>query len=171
MSDFNTLLDRNAAFAAAFDKGDLPIPPNVKTIVLTCVDARVDPAHFLGLELGDALTMRTVGARLTETAITEAILLYWLLKLGSDGKVDLDLAVIGHTNCGMERLADPATAERFAAEVGSDVVASYAIGDLAATIRLDIERMKADPRLPEPMSISGHIYDVTTGKVTTLELG
>lgn len=171
MSDLTNLLERNAAFAETFDKGDLPIPPNIKTIILTCVDARVDPAHFLGLDLGDALTLRTVGARLTETAITEAILLYWLLKLGSEGKVDLDLAVIGHTNCGMQRLADPQVAQRFAEHVGSDVVATYAIGDLAATIRLDIERMKADLRLPKTMSISGHIYDVTNGEVTTLELG
>lgn len=168
MPDFADLLERNAAFADAFDKGGLPIPPNIKTIVLTCVDARVDPAHYLGLELGDALTMRTVGARLTDTAINEAILLYWLIKFGSEGAVDLDLAVIGHTNCGMQRLADPEAAARFAEKVGSDVVDTYAIADLAATIRLDIEKLAANPRFPDAMSVSGHIYDVTTGRVSAV---
>lgn len=166
MSDLDTLLERNAAFASTFDKGDLPIPPKVNTIVLTCVDARVDPAHFLGLDLGDALVLRTPGARLTDTAVDEAILLYWLLKFGSKGEVDLDLAVIGHTDCGMQRLADPQTAERFAEVVGSDVVAAHAIGDLAATLRLDIEKVTSDLRLPEAMSVTGHIYDVKTGLVS-----
>ncbi len=165
LSDFADLLARNAAFAASFDEGDLPIPPNVKTIILTCVDARVDPAHFLGLELGDALTMRTVGARVTDAAVDEAVLLYWLVKFGSQGAIDLGLAVIGHTDCGMRRLADPETATKFAEKVGSDVVAAYAIGDLAATIRLDIEKITSDLRFPAAMSVSGYIYDVKSGLV------
>ncbi len=55
MSDLDILYDRNEGFARTFDQGDLPILPRRPTIVLTCVDSRVDPAHFLGLELGDTL--------------------------------------------------------------------------------------------------------------------
>ena len=165
MSDFAELLDRNAAFAATFDKGDLPIPPKVGTIVLTCVDARVDPAHYLGLELGDALTIRTVGAKLTDAAITEVELLYWLVNLGSQGATDLDLAVIGHTNCGMQRLIEPEAAAFFAEKLGDEVVSTYAIDDLAARISADIARLRSDARFPSAMTVTGHIYDVKTGRV------
>lgn len=168
MSDLDTLQERNAAFAAGFDKGDLPIPPTIKTIILTCVDARVDPAHYFGLELGDALTLRTVGARTTDTAITELALLYWLVKGGSGGAVDLDVAVIGHTDCGMAKLADPDTAGRFSERLGQDVVDTYAIGDTEETVRSDVSALIADDRIPEVMSASGHVYDVKTGRVTTV---
>ena len=169
MADLSTLLERNAEFAASFDKGDLPIPPNVKTIIVTCVDARVDPAHYLGLELGDALTMRTVGARITEAAITEVALLYWLVKGGSGDAVDLSVAVIGHTDCGMGKLADPEVAARFAAQLGQDVVDTYAIDDLDTTILADVARLMSDERKPEAMSVTAHVYDVKTGQVRTLE--
>ncbi len=61
MSDLDTLYDRNEGFARTFDLGDLPILPRRPTIVLICVDSRVDPAHFFGLELGDTLVLRNSG--------------------------------------------------------------------------------------------------------------
>ncbi len=66
MSDLDTLYDRNEGFTRTFDQGDLPILPRRPTIILTCVDARVDPAHFLGLELGDTLVLRNSGGRVTD---------------------------------------------------------------------------------------------------------
>ena len=68
MSDLDTLYDRNEEFARTFDQGDLPILPRHPTIVLTCVDSRVDPAHFLGLELGDTLVLRNSGGRVWSRA-------------------------------------------------------------------------------------------------------
>jgi carbonic anhydrase len=69
MPDVQTLVDRNLEFASSFDQGDLAIMPRLSTLVLTCVDARVDPAHILGLELGDAVVMRNVGGRVTDDVI------------------------------------------------------------------------------------------------------
>ena len=85
MSDLATVYERNAQFSQSFDQGDLAIKPNLATIVLTCVDARVDPAYFAGLELGDALVMRTVGGRATDTAILEVAVLWQLMKFALIG--------------------------------------------------------------------------------------
>jgi carbonic anhydrase len=63
---FTALLDRNQSFAEQFDAGDLAIRPRMSTIILTCLDARVDPAHLFGLELGDALVIRNAGGRVTK---------------------------------------------------------------------------------------------------------
>ena len=167
--DLTTLLDRNAAFAATFDKGDLPIAPTIKTLIVCCVDARVVPAHFLGLDVGDALTMRTVGARLTDTAITEIAILYWLLKGGSGGAVDLKVAVIGHTDCGMQKLMDPEVAARFASVLGQGAVDTYRIDDPEQTVIRDLATLMADERTPQALTATAHVYDVKTGTVKTLE--
>ena len=76
MSDLSTLYDRNAAFAETFDKGDLPIKPSLSTLILTCVDARVSPEHVAGVELGEALILRNVGARVTDTVCLEVAILW-----------------------------------------------------------------------------------------------
>ncbi len=169
MNDLTAFLERNAAFVESFDKGDLPIAPNFKTLVICCVDARVVPAYFLGLEPGDALTMRTVGARLTDTAITEIAVLYWLLKGASDGAVDLKVALIGHTQCGMQRLMDPDVAARFASVLGQEAVDTYRIDDPEQAIWRDLSKLMSDPRTPAALTATGHVYDVTTGEVKTLE--
>ncbi len=69
MADVETLIERNRDFARSFNQGDLAIRPRVSTLVVTCLDARVDPAHFFGLELGDAVVMRNIGGRVTDEII------------------------------------------------------------------------------------------------------
>ncbi len=81
MSDLDTLYDRNEEFSRTFDQGDLPILPRRPTIVLTCVDSRVDPAHFLGLELGDTLVMRNSGGRVTDDVEQGVALLAGMTRL------------------------------------------------------------------------------------------
>ncbi len=71
MSDLETLLDRNRSFAEQFEGGDLNIRPRMATILLTCVDARVDPAHLFGLGLGDALVIRNAGGRITPAVMED----------------------------------------------------------------------------------------------------
>ncbi len=167
MSDLEVLYERNGKFAASFDQGGLPMTPNLMTIVLTCVDARVDPAHFAGLGLGDALVLRTVGARATDTAILEVAVLWQLLKLGADGAdPDLGLAIVHHTNCGMARFAQPEVAQAVTGVFGTaDVVNTYAIADSHEAVREDVERAKAGPHTPRGLTVSGHLYDVTTGRL------
>ena len=65
MTDLATLLNQNRTFAESFGDGHLPISPRMSTILLTCLDARVDPAHFFGLGLGDALVIRNAASRVT----------------------------------------------------------------------------------------------------------
>ena len=67
MADVQTLIDGNLEFARSFNQGDLALLPRLSTLVLTCLDARVDPAHFLGLELGDAVVMRNIGGQFVES--------------------------------------------------------------------------------------------------------
>ncbi len=81
MSDLDTLYDRNEGFARTFDQGDLPILPRRSTIILTCADSRVDPAHFLGLELGDTLVLRNSGGRVTDNVEQDVALLSGMTRL------------------------------------------------------------------------------------------
>ena len=167
MSDTTTLYERNAGFAGGFDKGDLPIKPNLSTLILTCVDARVDPAHYAGLQLGDALTLRNVGARVTEAAALEASVLWALMTMASGSEPSLELTIIQHTQCGMARFADPEVAAKVTERFGTDeVVNTYAIASLEQSLADDVERLRANPVVPRNMKVSGHIYDIETGQLT-----
>ena len=70
-ADLTTLLDRNRSFAEQFAAGDLKILPRMSTILLTCIDARVDPAHVFGLGLGDAVVIRNAGGRITPAVMRD----------------------------------------------------------------------------------------------------
>ena len=165
MSDLTTLYERNAAFVETFNDGHLPIKPNIGTIILTCVDARVDPAHFAGLGIGDALVLRTVGGRATDTAILEVAMLWQLMKLGAGG-VDptLGLAIIHHNDCGMAKFAGPQVADAIAEVFGTrDVIDTYAISDERRSVVADVDRVMQSAVAPAGLTVSGHRYDVTTG--------
>ncbi len=108
---FTTLLDRNRCFAEQFEAGDLKISPRLSTIVLTCLDARVDPAHFFGLGLGDAVVIRNAGGRITPAVMRDLGILGVLAAAVSQPGTSPrrpGLVVIQHTDCGMSRLAYPA---------------------------------------------------------------
>src|SRR5215211_3426650 len=99
MSELATLLRANEAFAASFDRGDLQIAPAKPVLVLTCIDARLDPARMLGLEIGDAHVIRNAGGRTTDDAIRSATISSWLLGTR-------EFVVIHHTDCGMTKFTD-----------------------------------------------------------------
>jgi len=167
VSQSDELYVRNERFAASFDKGDLPIKPSLAMIILTCVDARVDPAHFAGLQLGDALVLRTAGARVTEAAGLEIGILWALMGMASGETPDLELAIIQHTRCGMARFAEPDVAAMVTEHFGSgDVVDTYAISDLDASLSADVERLRSQPNVPGELVVSGHIYDIASGRLT-----
>lgn len=167
MSDLGTLYERNAAFAAAFDKGELAITPNLTTVILTCMDARVDPAHIAGIELGDAFVMRTAGGRVTDSVATEISMLWELMTIVTGAEPSLELAIIEHTNCGMARFADPEISATIAERFGKvPVVATYAIGDMAGALGEDLARLRANDLVPRALRVSGHIYDITNGRLS-----
>ena len=167
MADLNTLYERNETFAASFDQGDLAIKPNLTTLILTCVDGRVDPAAYAGIELGDALVMRNVGARVTDAVALEVSILWALMSMASGGTPSIELTIIQHTKCGMARFADPEVAAKVTERFGTaDVVETYAIADLHDSLATDVARLRGNPTVPRELKVSGHIYDVETGVMT-----
>ncbi len=115
------LLERNRPFAQTFTGGELPIQPRFGQLVLSCIDARTDPAHYLGLEPGDAVVMRTLGGRVTDGAEQDIAVLVNLMTaiVGPDGP-RLDVLIVHHTDCGLERLADEGRRSKISQMSGID---------------------------------------------------
>ena len=167
-ADLAALLDSNRSFARQFKAGDLKSRPRRSTILLTCVDSRVDPAHFFGLELGDAFVIRNTGGRITPAVLTDLAVLGVLgANMPGPAAMQPELVVIHHTDCGMSRLAAPALQEQVAERRGLSVqeVAALAITDLTASVREDVERLRQAPGTPDQMVVSGFVYDVSNGTI------
>ena len=169
MSDLPQLLERNRQFTAHFADGELPIRPRLSTVVLTCLDARVDPAHLFDLQLGDALVIRNGGGRINPGVLTDLAVLGLLsAALPGDKAMTLELVILHHTDCGMSRFADPAAKQALANRLGieSDQVAeTMAITDPAQSVRDDIARLSRTPGLPDTLVVSGLVYDTAHGTV------
>lgn len=165
MSETTTLLDRNRTFAGTFEAGNLPIVPKMRTVVLACADARVDPVHIFGLELGDAVIIRNNGGRVTPAVIEEIATLAFMVAM-MDGETPgrFELVLVQHTQCGAERFADPEFQKSLKAKVGVDVSA-VAITDHELSLQDDVESLRNAPEIPNYVVVSGYIYDVQNGQV------
>ena len=165
MTDTQTLIDRNHDFASSFNQGDLPLLPRLSTLVLTCLDARVDPAHLLGLELGDAVVMRNIGGRVTDEVIEQIAILRALAEFA--GGVALEVAIVHHTDCGASRFANPEVRQRLgqAAGTGEAAIERLAITDPQTSVAEDLDRLRAAATLPDDLVVAGYVYDVTDGHV------
>src|SRR4029453_18358550 len=111
MGQLTSVVEANQRFAESFDQGDLEIPPARNIAVLTCIDARIDPARVLGLDIGDAHVIRNAGGRATDDAVRSLLISSWLLGTR-------EFLVIHHTDCGMGRFTDDAVAEIIAERSG-----------------------------------------------------
>ncbi len=163
-------LERNRAFAAAGGHQGSSVFPNLRLLVLTCLDPRVDPAHFLGLGLSDAMVVRNIGGRVSPEVINDVAFIGQLAEnLLPDGPL-FEVAVIHHTQCGTGALADDTFRRRYAERIGADETAlrDRAVLDPAATVRSDVECLRSAPALPRRVTVSGHVYDVVTGLVRTV---
>ncbi len=172
-SRMTPLLERNEQFARSYTPVPLALPA-AQVIVVTCLDHRVDPAITLGLRLGDAPVLRNAGGRVTQPVIEEIAYLAFLGRRLAGGQLPSDwsvgVAVIHHTECGTGLLADPGFRREASEATGVDEAAleASAVADPRTTVRRDVERLLASPLLPPGMSVSGHVYDVGTGRVTTV---
>jgi len=165
MSNTTTLLNRNRQFANDFSGADLPVLPKLRTVVLTCGDARVDPAHVLGLELGDAVVIRNNGGRVTQEVVAElAAMSFMVAKMDGEQRGPFEVVIIQHTQCGAERFADPGFQKVLKEYVGVDV-SSTAIADHELSLQEDVERLRNAPEVPGYIVVSGFIYDVKHGHV------
>ena len=152
-------LTRNADYAAAFDKGDLPIPPGQKAAVVTCMDARLDPARAFGLEEGDVHVIRNAGGVVTEDVLRSLVISQRLL--GTQ-----EVIVVHHTGCGMLTFRDDDVKDAIEADTGlRPPFALEAFPDLEEDVRQSVRRIEACPFLPVRDRVRGFVYAVETGRL------
>lgn len=163
-------LERNRAFAAAGGHEAAVVFPNLRLFVITCLDPRTDPAHFLGLELSDAMVVRNVGGRVTREVINDVAFIGQIAEsVLPDGPL-FEVAVIHHTQCGTGALADDDFRHRYAKRIGADesTLLERAVLEPAATVTRDVERLRSAPAISPRIAVSGHVYDVVSGLVETV---
>ena len=172
MTRMNPLLERNEQFARTYTPEALG-PPVAQLVAVTCLDHRVDPAIVLGLRLGDAPVIRNAGGRVTPAVIDDIAYLAFLAgQLFGDQLEDgrlFEVAVIHHTQCGTSLLADPGFRHQAAEATGLNEAAleAAAVADPHITVKADVERLLTSPLLAPTVSVSGHVYDIATGRLTT----
>jgi len=166
------LIERNERFARTYTP--LPLgPAAAQVVIVTCLDHRIDPAITLGLRLGDAPVIRNAGGRVTPAVIDDIAYLGFLAgQLFGDQAADdlFEVAVVHHTQCGTGFLADPGYRHRAAEATGLPETAleAAAVADPYTTVRADVGRLLAAPSLSPKVSVSGHVYDIATGRLTTV---
>jgi carbonic anhydrase len=166
----DTALERNRAFAATGGHRGAVVFPNLNLFVITCLDPRVDPAHFLGLGVSDAMVLRNVGGRVTPEVINDVAFIGQLAEnVLPDGPL-FEVAVIHHSQCGTGALADEDFRRRYAERIGVEqsTLHEHAVLDPAATVARDVERLRSAPAISPRIAVSGHVYDVVTGLVQTV---
>ena len=159
MTATDDALQRNAGYAEAFDKGDLPIPPASRLAVVACMDARLDVHGLLGLELGDAHVIRNAGGVVSDDALRSLVISQRLL--GTQ-----EIILIHHTDCGMLTFRDDDVKDAILADTGiRPAFALEAFGDLDQDVRQSIARIQANPFIPNKDQIRGFVYDCATGRL------
>ena len=173
------VMSANAAYVADFgDKGALPMPPGRHFAILTCMDARLDPAKYAGLAEGDAHVIRNAGGRASDDAIRSLVISYKLLGTR-------EWFVIHHTDCGMETFNNDIMADLLAGSLRTASVDEMGwhdsnagggttdgafvewltIGDQAKSVLADVQRIRNSSMVPGDIPIYGYIYDCKTGKL------
>jgi len=173
------VLDANARYAGSFGKkGELALPPARRFAILTCMDARLDPAKYAGLAEGDAHVIRNAGGRASDDAIRSLVISHKLLGTA-------EWFVVHHTNCGMELFSDEIMADLLAGSLktatyakagwanqdktGGSAEGSYVrwltIKDQTESVAEDVRRIRSHPLVPRDIPIYGYIYDVTSGRL------
>jgi carbonic anhydrase len=173
MSNIAPLLDRNQAFARTDARRHVtptPFLPRQNLYIVTCIDPRVDPAHFLGITPGDALVQRTIGGRVTPAVLRDIAYIAYVVESKAPQGPWFEVAVIHHTDCGTTLLADDQLRQGFAQRIGVDerTLNDTPVLDPARTVCTDVERVLWAEEIPMDVRASGHVYDVETGLVTTV---
>ena len=179
MSVHHEVLQANEEYAASFGaKSELALPPARQFAILTCMDARLDPAKYAGLSEGDAHVIRNAGGRASDDAIRSLVISYKLLGTA-------EWFVIHHSECGMEFFSNEVIRDLLESSLetaqlgpdgftdvgagpGSDAgkdIDFLTISDNARSVTEDVERIRNHPLVPDRIPIYGYIYDVKSGRL------
>jgi carbonic anhydrase len=160
MAILDEITTANERYAGGFAKGDLPMPPARRFAVVTCMDARLDPARFLGLEEGDAHVIRNAGGLVTDDALRSLCISHWLLGTR-------EAVVIGHTDCGMLTFTNEQLRDKLADEAAADAggVDFHPFSDLDGAVQESVARIHSSPLLPAGYSATGFVYHVDSGRL------
>ena len=177
------VITANQGDASSFGaKSDLALPPARRFAILTCMDARLDPAKYAGLSEGDAHVVRNAGGRATDDAIRSLVISHKLLGT-------LEWFVIHHTNCGMELFADEVIADLLDDDLGTAAfdgktwsnphhhgghaaghfIKWHTIKSQETSVAQDVRRIREHPLVPKSIPIYGYVYDVRTGRLNEVK--
>jgi carbonic anhydrase len=173
MTRLAPFLERNARIAIDHRPVALA-PPTAGVVVVSCLDHRLPPESFLGLEDGEAPVIRNAGGRVTAAVIQDVAFLAFLAEqLVGEPLPDslFEVAVIHHTQCGTGFLGDPTFRRQAAASTGlsETQLATSVVLDPTETVRHDVRRLLEAPEVSHRIGVSGHVYDLATGRLTTVE--
>ena len=173
------VLAANATYAASFgSKADLAIPPARRFAILTCMDARLDPARYAGLSEGDAHVIRNAGGRASDDAIRSLVISYKLLGTA-------EWFVVHHSDCGMEFFTDDVMRDLLASSLETAALGPtgfhdvgrgpgstegayidwLTISDRTRSVLDDVRRIRSHPLVPSRIPIYGYVYDVRSGRL------
>ena len=156
------LVAANAEYADGFDAGDLAAPPRRQLAVLTCMDARIVPHEVLGLDNGDVHVVRNAGGRATDDALRSLMVSTRLLGVRQ-------VAVMHHTDCGNSGTDDELAAKLRDAGVAEVPRPLHGSPDTEGGVREDVARLRDSGLLAEGTTVDGYVYDVRTGRVSTVD--
>jgi carbonic anhydrase len=156
MSVVDEVTAANESYASGFEGGRLPMPPGRKFAVVTCMDARLDPAKFLGLAVGDAHVIRNAGGLVNDETVRSLVISHHLL--GTE-----EALVIGHTDCGMLTFTNADLHEKLGPD--SERIDFQPFPNVADRVRQSVEAIRSNPLLPNSFGATGFVYDVHTGRI------
>ena len=174
----NEVLTANQGYVSGFDKGHLPLPPGRQFAILTCMDARLDPAKYAGLTEGDAHVIRNAGGRASDDAIRSLVISYKLLGTR-------EWFVIHHTDCGMELFTNDIMSDLLGSSLETATVDASGWHDVGQgpgstdgkyinwltiknqeeSVAEDVKRIRNNVLVPRNIPIYGFVYDVRSGKL------
>lgn len=170
MNFLESLNERNSDFAATGFNADLKIIPSRKTMIIGCVDPRVDPMDVLKLVPGEAAIIRNVGGRVNPSLFETMAILGTVSRVGGVALGQgWNLIVLHHTQCGISGCYHHAP-ELLAKYMGVEEpdLAALHIDDPYKSVVVDVAALKANPNLPAGFTVTGLVYDVTTGRIETV---
>ncbi|MDQ3533911.1 MAG: carbonic anhydrase [Actinomycetota bacterium] len=160
MAKYDELSASNSLHAESYTHGDLPKPPARQVAVITCMDARLHPETFLGLDVGDAHAVRNAGGRVSGDAIRSLVISQRLL--GTN-----EVVVIHHTDCGMLTFSNDDLVAKIREDLGADASDHdfLPFGDLEQSVIDDVAAVRSSDFIPDDIPVIGAIYEVETGRL------